>query len=225
MADWQWILDAIHPFEYNVASLMPPVFDAYARVFHPAYDIDTTEPLYPVSWRAVAQANRRIAHPAMEWGSLVGSWDLGSQSGLWDRRPDVGRLAVPTTYALSRILRRYTKADGVMYALWDGYGGIEIASADLIELPHRPMKVITGAIADATRPFGIVGRTANLWWAGDRQWCVATDIDLMTTYVGARAECIREIIDSDALEAFSVTSDQRVTWDADTLNPRPRPPR
>ena len=223
-ADYQWILDAIHPFEYDVASFVPPVFEAYARVFHPAYEIQMPEPRYPVSWKAVAEANNRVAHPAMEWGSLVGSLDLQSQPGLWDHPPDEGRLPVPTTEQLSRVLRQYSGTDTVMYALWNGYGGIVIENADLIELPNRPMYVIAGSIDDAADPFGIPGRTANLWWAGDRQWCVATDIDLMTTYVGAGARCIQAIVSSDVLEAMPVPSDQRVTWDADTINPLPDPP-
>ncbi|MGO9509383.1 MAG: hypothetical protein ACLPXZ_19320 [Mycobacterium sp.] len=53
---------------------------------------------------------------------------------------------------------------------------------------------------------------------------MATDIDLLTTYVGSSAPCIQAILNSDALEAFPVTSDQRVTWDADTVNPLPDPP-
>ena len=220
----RWITDAIHPFEYDVASLVPPVFEGYARVFHPAHQVHLPETHYAVSWKAVAEANNRIAHPAMEWGSLVGSWDLPRQLGLWDDPPDTGRLPVPTTEQLSRVLKQYSRTDTVMYALWNGYGGTEIANAEIIELPQRPMYVITGSIDDATEPFGIPGRTANSWWASDRQWYVATDIDLMTTYVGASAQCIRAILDSDALEAMPVRSDQRVTWDADTINPLPDSP-
>jgi hypothetical protein len=182
------------------------------------------EPHNPVSWTAVAKANNRIAHAAMEWGSLVGSWRLRDQPGVWDAPPDTGRLPVPTTDRLSRILKPHSRTDRVFYALWNGYGGMEVPDADLIELPNRPMYVVTRSIDDATDPFGIPGRTANLWWAGDQQWCVATDIDLMTTYVGASAHCIQAIVNNDALEAFSVTSDQRVTWDADTVNPLPDPP-
>jgi hypothetical protein len=99
-----------------------------------------------------------------------------------------------------------------------------IANASLINLPNRPMYVIDGSIDDATEPFGIPGRTANLWWAGERQWCVATDIDLMTTYVGGSAPCIQSILRSAALEALPVSSDQGITWETDTINPLPDPP-
>jgi hypothetical protein len=210
----------VHPFEHDVASCVPPVFEAYARVFHPAYET----PHHPVAWKAVAQANNRIARPAMEWGSLVGSWHLEDQPGLWDSPPDTGRLPVPTAEELSRIVGQFSGAAAVAYALWNGYGGIAIANADLIELPNRPMYVITGSIDDATEPFGIPERTANLWWATDRQWCVATDIDLMTTYVGGSAPCVQAVLRSNALEALPVSSDQRITWDADTINPLPDPP-
>jgi hypothetical protein len=46
----------------------------------------------------------------------------------------------------------------------------------------------------------------------------------MATYVGASAHCIAAIVNSDALEALPVNSDQRVTWDTDTVNPLPDPP-
>jgi hypothetical protein len=226
-ASSRWITDAIRQFQYDVGSLVPPIFQAYARVFHPAYGHAQPMPDprdFAVSWKAVAEANGRVAHPAMEWGSLVGSWQIQSQPGLWDSPPDTGRLPVHVTKELSRILKRCSRSDGVMYALWNGYGGMHIADAEMIELPHRPMYLIAGSIEDATEPFGIPGRTANLWWPSDQRWCVATDIDLMTTYVGGGANCIEAIINSDALEAMPVTSDQRVTWDADTVNPRPDPP-
>ena len=64
-------------------------------------------------------------------------------------------------------------------------------------------------------------QSANLWWPDDRAWFVATDIDLMTTYVGGSAACIADLLAADGLEAAVVPADQRVTWDADTVNPLP----
>jgi len=218
-ASYQWIVEAIPQFKYDVGSLVPPDFEAYARVFHPAYRGGT-----PVLWHAVANANGRVTHPAMEWGSIVGSWNVRNQPGLWDRPPDHGRLPAEATEELSRILKQCSGVESVMYALWRGYAGIEIENAELFELPLRSMAVTNASIDDAAEPFGIPGRTANLWWASDQQWCVATDVDLLTTYVGGSAQCIEAIVASSALEAVKVTSDQRITWDADTLNPRPGAP-
>jgi hypothetical protein len=103
-----------------------------------------------------------------------------------------------------------------------GYGR-DLDNVERFELPFRTMYVKSGSIDNAVDPFGI-DMTANLWWPSDRQWCVATDIDLMTTYVGGNARCIQAIIDSDTLEAMPVTSNQRITWDTDTINPLPEPP-
>ncbi|NLE81451.1 MAG: hypothetical protein GX610_18075 [Rhodococcus sp.] len=45
--------------------------------------------------------------------------------------------------------------------------------------------------------------------------------DLMATYVGGTDECIAAIVDHPDLEAFPVQATDKVTWDSDTINPRP----
>lgn len=223
----RWITDSIHDFsQYDVGSHVPPVFESYARIFHPAYLGEA-----PVTWRTVARRNNRVAHPAMEWGSLVGSWTVQSQERLWDRAPCVGRLPMFEAKELARILKQFLTIDNVTYALWQGYG-IIVKNADTLEVPNRPMYVVSSSIENASEPFGVADpaidrwwtHTANLWWASDRTWCVATDIDLMTTYVGANTKCVDKILGSNNLEAMPVTSSQLVTWEADTINPRPDPP-
>jgi len=47
----------------------------------------------------------------------------------------------------------------------------------------------------------------NLWWPNDRAWFVATEIDLVSTYVGGRADLVRAIVASPDLEAFEVAAD------------------
>jgi hypothetical protein len=101
---------------------------------------------------------------------------------------------------------------------------MQLENADLIELPYRSMYVVNGSIDDAVSPFGITDRTANLWWPDDHQWCVATDIDLVSTYIGGSAQCIEAVVGSATLEAMEVTSDQSIAWESDTLNPPPEPP-
>jgi hypothetical protein len=43
----------------------------------------------------------------------------------------------------------------------------------------------------------------------------------MSTYVGASAECVKELVDDDGLEVLPVSPDQSVAIDADTVNPEP----
>jgi hypothetical protein len=51
---------------------------------------------------------------------------------------------------------------------------------------------------------------------------VATDVDLMTTYVGASESCAEDLLASGTLEVMRIPLDQPTTWDKDTVNPRPR---
>ncbi len=68
------------------------------------------------------------------------------------------------------------------------------------------------------------GEPPNVWWPEDRAWCVASEIDLMSTYVGGSASCVAALLADEDIEALPVSVDQRVTWDADTINPLPAPP-
>jgi hypothetical protein len=74
-----WVVAAVRDFDHTVGSLVPPMFEAYARVFHPAtrsvglgaqagQDVE-------VSWAQVAAANDRRAHAGMEWVAITGSWE------------------------------------------------------------------------------------------------------------------------------------------------------
>src|SRR3954467_14756014 len=130
-----WIAEALHPFaEHRVSSLVPPVFDAYARVFHPAvrypddelFGIDPDEPDVDVTWAEVAAFNGRTAHPAMEWTSITGSWEFrGSedQPGLWNDAPAEGHLPVSVAARLAAVLRRFTSTpEDCWFGLWDGFG-------------------------------------------------------------------------------------------------------
>jgi hypothetical protein len=50
---------------------------------------------------------------------------------------------------------------------------------------------------------------------------VATDIDLVTTFVGGSLPCVADLLAHPGLEAAAVPPGQRFTWDADTVNPLP----
>ena len=82
-----------------------------------------------------------------------------------------------------------------------------------------------GAVAVSLAAQPRVGRSASLWWPQDHAWCVGTDIDLMTTYVGGSARCVQRLLAEATLEILPVSAGQRVTWDSDTINPQPPAPR
>jgi hypothetical protein len=44
-------------------------------------------------------------------------------------------------------------------------------------------------------------QSPNLWWPADRVWCVASDIDLPSTYLGGTRALVEEVPGDDRLEA------------------------
>jgi hypothetical protein len=121
-----WVPAALHGFAEGVGSIVPPVFDAYARVFHPPKRIEGTEEV-PVRWADVAEANGRTMHPAAEWGSIVtGFWTdryNPAQPGLWDRPPSRGELPHELARRLVAILSEHTgQPDHGFFAVWEGFG-------------------------------------------------------------------------------------------------------
>jgi hypothetical protein len=217
-----WITAGVRDDD-TVASLVPPVFDAYARVFHPAAryagddDVDVT-------WTEVAAANATVAHPAMEWGSITGLmefYDQADQSPLWDGAPARGHLPAQVAQAMVRVLRRHTSTPE------DCWFGVP---AELITADAQPLQLGSNAFWLVRGPVELAAtnmaeepaeQSPGMWWPADRAWFVVTDPDLVTTYVGAGSACIADLLATPGLEAAAVSVTQGVTWNADTINPLP----
>lgn len=226
-----WVVAGVRNFEHDVGSLVPLGFDAYARVFHPA-GLTVGAPSVEVSWAEVAAANGRLAHPAMEWVAITGDWRFlmgdGGQPGVWDAPPSLGSLPARQASTLAAVLAAFTTSPSrCWFAIWDGYGYARYPrDVPKVSMPQRPMVLFRGPLTAATTSLSEPpsDQRAQLWWPDDRSWCVASDVDLLTTYVGGNVECIAAILGARDLEALPVTVDQSVTWQADTVNPTPTPP-
>lgn len=230
-----WVVAAVRTFDHTVGSLVPPVFEAYARVFHPARrdgaanDVaDGPGPDVEVSWAQVAAANDRRAHAGMEWVAITGSWAYHhgeNQPGVWDDEPVEGSLPAAQGQVLAEVLARFTTTQReCFYAVWEGYGALALSPvAATMAMPSREMLLLTGPLAQAgqvSMETGVWEQSPNLWWPADQTWCVATDVDLMSTYVGGSQACIDAVVAS-GLEAWEVSDRQGFTYDSDALNPVP----
>jgi hypothetical protein len=129
-ADW---LSRSAAHMYTVHVMVPDVFEAYARVFHPAARHEGPPPRVgefvnaaaerEVRWAEVASANDRTMHGAAEWGQLTGSWSLEAQAGLWDREPECGRTPERLGLRLAAILGTHTSTpDRCWFGVWEGWG-------------------------------------------------------------------------------------------------------
>lgn len=225
----RWLTESMGGFAENVGSLVPASFAAYARVFHPAFDHHGAEPRL-VSWAQIARANRKVVHPQMQFARLIGytsRYDSGyraEQPGLFDEAPAVGTLPLRTAASLARALARHTTTtDRCWFAVWDGRGALDPAfhRRPTFSLPGRDYHLARGHLAAASQSVGkphISHLCANLWWPNDHAWCVATDIDLDSTYLGASQTCIEELAADSELEVMPLSVTAGVTADSDTLN-------
>lgn len=138
----QWIAERVHPFAQDAGAIIPPGFEAYARLFHPATrQVDQGE--LPVTWREIADANLRVHHPEMQFGALVarvGTPGVAQQQpGLFDRWPRTGSLPLDLARVLVRLLADHTTtADLCWFAAWEGWGDYRDGSAVLLTLGASP---------------------------------------------------------------------------------------
>ncbi|WP_327002680.1 hypothetical protein OHA72_47485 [Dactylosporangium sp. NBC_01737] len=167
----RWIVERLHPFAQDVGSLVPEAFAAYARIRH----------------------------------------------------PEAGTLDRPQLDALLEVLPRHAPEPGsCWFAIWDGYAWLHgppamtaltrDGSADppawitpplaRIQMPSRSFALYRGGL-DAARALWDVSweQSPNLWWPDDRSWCVATEIDLTSTYLGGSAALVRDLLDDRRINA------------------------
>ena len=216
-----WIRGHLHPFAQDAGSVMPAVYDDYARLFHPAGRDDA-----PVSWRAIAEANGRTVHPEMQFGSIAGAWRQSPRPDVWSTPPQTGSLPPEIRSALTDVLRAHTTTpERCWFAVWEGWGGFDPGTSRF-DLPGRRYFLATGAIDAAASSVleGWAEQSPSMWWPDDRSWFVSTEIDFTYTYVGGTRECIDAILAHPDIEALRAKIADRITWDGDRINASPGPP-
>ena len=202
-----WVRDGIRPFFIGpgttVRSFLPP-FPSAARILHPAH----LQGGGPIDWASVAALSARPMSPVSRWESIARDPRVVE--------PEPGRLAEEVVEPILAVLARHTSArDRCAFGIWNGYGSLAQRHPGVprLVLPNRTYLMFEGpleAVMDLV--FGDPGQPPNIWWPGDRAWCVATDIDAHSTYVGGSRECVAALLDT-GLEAFRVSVDARVDRD------------
>lgn len=215
---------------------MPPTFEAYARLLHPAYRL-VGSTYTAVRWREL----RTEASGALRASTRFEELQKGTVVHQYEA-PRVGSLDESDLKVLVANLTRYTTtAASCWFCWWEGYGWLqgppavvqlkETSGADRagahsapayasqlhsfrarVEVPQRRMLLYRGEISDAAAVVDLSQpQTPNLWWPSDRAWCVVSEIDFRSTYVGGTKALIDELVTERRLEALPAQVIDRVT--------------
>jgi hypothetical protein len=109
-----------------VEDQVPKLFEAYARIFHPASDGEGND----VTWAEVARRLGRIARPGMQWHQIVGTSDtFGVKGSNWSGSiPHLGEMPAETLDRLCAVLAEHTADPAHCY-----FGLCEINHHDLVD--------------------------------------------------------------------------------------------
>ena len=62
-------------------------------------------------------------------------------------------------------------------------------------------------------------RQENIFWPDDHAWCVATEIDLDSTFIGGSADLIHALLGDARLEAWPAQPTEFLVWaSSDDIN-------
>jgi hypothetical protein len=240
-----WIGPRLAPREaFQVTSVVPGGFEAYARVLHPAEEPGTGDRL--VRWAEVTAWSGQPLRPDAQFHSIALPPVRPSGPAPWaSQGPRQGSLYPPDAEVLAGLARNWTATpDRCWFCVWGGYGWAavmltpagqpaqpvpdplpaEVRSGPRVQLPDREYLLYTGRAEDVTAP-GLLGddlpgegQTANLWWPDDRAWCVASEIDLGWSYVGGPAGLIEQVLADERIEALPASPDDPVSRVEDWVN-------
>jgi hypothetical protein len=247
-----WIVARLASESYRVDMLLPEGFAAYLRLLHPIV-VHTETGKQVMQWRELAaRAGLTDLDRRVQFATLASYAGVDASDA-----PLPGELPDEQLTALTDVLAHHTdSADRCWFCIWEGYGPPADAAPDLSPDRHglfarhaephpRPGKrgpeadAEPAAIVDAplgrryrlyTGPLAAVstlGLPASLWWPHDHAWCVATDPDLDSTYIGGSEALARALTRHPGLEVLPARLRDSITQDADRLSRTPPqlPPR
>jgi hypothetical protein len=205
-----WIVDRLHPFARDLGSVLPEGFAAYARLRHPAWRAESGRHVR-VTWAELAAQAGVTLHATTRFEELERT--AASQA---IEPPEVGTLDERALRALVERLAASTATPQACWlGWWEGYGWMQAAPAPAgprVEVPERPLVLYRGPI-DGAAAFGRppASQSPNLWWPDDHAWCVASEIDFRSTYLGGSRTLIDRVLDDERFEALPARPADRVT--------------
>jgi hypothetical protein len=215
-----WLVQRLTTGQLVVGAVVPTGFAGYVRLLHPAHTPDGTR----VRWASLAARAQRALAPSTSFAAI--QRDSGWQGDL----PREGSLPADEVDALAGVLASFTATpQRCWFGVWDGYGWLypdrsvsRLArsgaaappplpgstapeTAPRVRAPNRDYLLYTGPLkavnALLVPPWS---QSPNLWWPDDHTWCVGSEIDLDSTYVGGPSPLVDRLLADPRFEAVTV---------------------
>lgn len=224
-----------------VSDLIPPTFDAYARILH-RMDAQHQHVDFPLSVHEIAilkipsceplksfVEQRRVEGKGtrVRWRELAELLHVPFQpeiSHLWYREkldgwclshllgpPDPVAREQERSELISHLSQR-TSSELCLFRFSD---------IPFYPTPHESSPRLFSGTLDEVKDLPKSGPYScgpEYWWPNTREWCVCSDYDLQATIVGGSGDLIASVLKSNVLESLEVTTCTRV----DPLAPMPR---
>ena len=237
-----WVVAGVGPFGSGVGAFVPHGFQAYARILHPAQAADdhpvtwaevaawSGRVIHPlVQFEALAGPDPGTLPPALLAALcdvLAGHTRSADRCWfcVWDGYAQTGGAHATATFTADHGGQAGDAAtsdaeredEPAAPRILPPEFGPSVINGPRVCLPERSYLLLEGPL-DAAGELGmtIFPQSPSLFWPDDRAWCVATEIDLDSTYLGGSSALVRDLLADQRLEALpaSVTDSVWVTSD------------
>ncbi|MCA4135563.1 hypothetical protein [Arthrobacter sp. M4] len=186
----------------SLASLVPPVYAAYARILNPVRTPDGGR----LRWSQIA-SDQLAVNSATQWGDVVVACDPNPNQFY---EPETGSVDTAVAERLvSRLSSGAKPSVECLFMVWEGYSDLrsEIrTSPTIVNGLGRELHVFRGPLELALESVEDhpSGRLPVNWLPLDGAWCVANDIYARSVFLGGSVALIAEVLSDPELEAHSI---------------------
>jgi hypothetical protein len=205
-----------NPWVHHVSELLPSGYHSYLRLFHPfvPWTSKKADPIpegQSLTWESVADEAGVSFHGELGWQSLEPVIPILPDGG---RRYATyeGQIERSTANKLMAVLAASGPAQRVYFVY--SHPGCLIATPNHEPLAFLGESTDFEAVIDAAAP--AYGPTYI--WPEDRRWVVATDYDLLSTYIACDARACEALMAESGLETLPVSLNTRIDKGSDQLN-------
>lgn len=215
---WENGIKQMADFKFcHVGSLVPNVYERYARICHPGLRREG-QLLLPVFWTDMATFTGAHAHALMHWGKICTSRFYGEEV----EEPVVGTIPDTILEPLKKVLLLFASDEPCWLAVWEGWGDDylpQVPETASVKTKERGWDLFRVPFESIDAQLLIGGeQTASMVWSGDFSWWLNNDVDLNSTYIGGSGELIDALLDCEDLEVWEVKPEDGVSLDSDTMN-------